>query len=74
MIDVISGICEVLCLTLNYGYYTVTVAVDIGSLSRYYVDMCPLSRYCVDMCQLSRYCVDMCPLSRYCVDICPQSN
>ena len=23
--------------------------MDIGSLSRYYVDMCSLSRYCVDM-------------------------
>ena len=34
--------------------------MDVGSLSRYYVDMCPLSRY---------YCVYMCPLSMYCVDI-----
>ena len=24
--------------------------MDIGPLSRYYVDMCPLSRYCVDIC------------------------
>ena len=31
--------------------------MDIGPLSRYYVDMCAPSKYCVDMCPLSRYCV-----------------
>ena len=34
--------------------------MDIGPLSRYYLDMCPLSRYSVDMCPFSRYCVDIC--------------
>ena len=67
MTDVISKICEVLCL--NRDYYT-----DLCPLSRYCLDRCPFSRYCVDMCPLSRYYMDMCPLSRYYVDIYPHSN
>ena len=46
----------------SYAYY-----VDIGPLSRYYVDMCLHSTY-VDMCQLSRYCVDICLYNNYCAD------